>query len=693
LATATEQCNTKLGLINHKLKAYGVSPASDGATGKAMIAQLRKRRDRLDEDERKLAELRKEIRGFVRDADELEASAAAHDCERAGAEGKHVECARELDDALAVFGEAEIGTAEDADRQIACLGDRLNRHRATGEAVRNAQRRMESLNNAIGEDRKRLTPLLTRLGLELPSDEEDAETMDRNKERLRTLDREYPRYCDVRKAADDAEAIAKDRESSLRRRADYAENLLELSDTDLNDQLGRARQSAERVDEFDGRIKEVEADVRHLRQGHELEEAITRREKAHAALARRRDETFAANVGHLLVEFLRRRNQAGASAVLKRARELFSRITSGSYAIEVSGADESCFVARDTATGEIRTPEQLSSGTRVQLLIAVRMAFIEVKEGDGPRLPLVLDEALGNSDDRRAPELIDAVLSIAREGRQVFYFTARWDEVHKWRQSIEADNARQPETTRVPFAELQLPTNAPAEHRRAPEPVVPPPPVPEPEGRDHEQYGGVLGVPRIDQWSPVSAVHLWYVVDDPRALHQCLARGIESWGHLASVLGDAGEEAPARLGITDDPRFAPSARAAASLFERFFELWRIGRGRPVGRDTLAASESPFANSTHLESLVALADECGGDGEALMERAPGIHRFGQKGQDKLREYLEGTGHLDPRPRLPDSDLRVELATRLAESSADVPIHLLTPQRVNELLLRAAGSRSG
>ena len=63
-------------------------------------------------------------------------------------------------------------------------------------------------------------------------------------------------------------------------------------------------------------------------------------------------------------------------------------------------------------------------------MAAVRVAFLE--QDESARLPLLLDETLGTSDDGRAGAIIDSVIEIAREGRQVFYFTAQHDEVGKW---------------------------------------------------------------------------------------------------------------------------------------------------------------------------------------------------------------------------------------------------------------------
>jgi len=83
--------------------------------------------------------------------------------------------------------------------------------------------------------------------------------------------------------------------------------------------------------------------------------------------------------------------------------------------------------------------DRLSAGTRVQLLLSVRLAFIEQQE-QGYRLPIILDETLANSDDEKAEQIMHAVLEICRNDRQVFYCTAQMDELDKWKQTIDSDD-------------------------------------------------------------------------------------------------------------------------------------------------------------------------------------------------------------------------------------------------------------
>jgi uncharacterized protein YhaN len=112
--------------------------------------------------------------------------------------------------------------------------------------------------------------------------------------------------------------------------------------------------------------------------------------------------------------------------VFRKARDLFTDFTAGSFRLEIDEGVKPSFRAVETSSGRGVGLDQLSSGTRVQLLMAVRLAFIEEMES-GHQLPLILDEILGNTDDLRASAIIDATIEICRLGRQVIYFTAQHD--------------------------------------------------------------------------------------------------------------------------------------------------------------------------------------------------------------------------------------------------------------------------
>ena len=85
-----------------------------------------------------------------------------------------------------------------------------------------------------------------------------------------------------------------------------------------------------------------------------------------------------AAAGRLLLDAVRREHETiQMPRVLERARGLFAAFTHGAYELRVAAEDAASFVAIEAATGAGRAPDALSDGTRVQLLLAARLAFAE----------------------------------------------------------------------------------------------------------------------------------------------------------------------------------------------------------------------------------------------------------------------------------------------------------------------------
>jgi uncharacterized protein YhaN len=392
------------------------------------------------------------------------------------------------------------------------------------------------------------------------------------------------------------------------------------------------------------RIAGIEARLNAARQKHDVEEALARVATAEADLIDRRDADIEAEVGAILVDWLAEAAaDHGRPAVFHRARELFGRITRGRYRLDMEEGDGAGFRAYDTTTHRGHALDELSSGTRLQLLLAVRVAFVETQE-TGAALPLLLDEVLANCDDERAAAIIDAALAIARDGRQVFYFTAQADEMAKWLVRLkgqdEVDWCVRAILDRGSGEQLVIEWPEPARSE-----VLPP------DGRDHAAYGRALGVPPFDPWADgVGGLHLWYLVDDVDALHQLLLMGVSRWGQLDYLTTVGGEDA-----LPGGMRpILERARHAAVVAERFRQLWRQGRGRPVDRAALA--ESGAISDTFFDRVAELCEELGGAGEALLEAlADGrIPRFRAAQADQLRAFLQQHGYVtDDEPLAPDS----------------------------------------
>jgi uncharacterized protein YhaN len=80
-------------------------------------------------------------------------------------------------------------------------------------------------------------------------------------------------------------------------------------------------------------------------------------------------------------------------------------------------------VTYTSETGEQKSVDFLSGGTRDLAYIAVRMALIDMLYTEKP--PVCFDESFANQDNVRARSMMKSIAHLALEGYQSFVFTCR----------------------------------------------------------------------------------------------------------------------------------------------------------------------------------------------------------------------------------------------------------------------------
>ncbi len=213
-------------------------------------------------------------------------------------------------------------------------------------------------------------------------------------------------------------------------------SLLELEN--LEDELEAARSKSAQQRDLQDRLTKLDTEIERTEKGNSLENALADKENKRVKLESVRDEKAAKGVGQTILETLRDNAIKNAPPVFQRAQENFERVTDNRYTLSIP--EDNTFGARDNQLERDFDLTKLSSATRVQLLLSVRLAFVETQE-TSYRLPLTLDETLANSDDQRAQAIIKTMSTLAAD-RQVFYFTAQEDEVSKWKDYVPADLLR-----------------------------------------------------------------------------------------------------------------------------------------------------------------------------------------------------------------------------------------------------------
>lgn len=499
-------------------------------------------------------------------------------------------------------------------------------------------------------------------------DVDDPEDVDRLCERK-------SEYDALRADADEARGTARDRRAKLLDHPESSDELLEADPSELHERLEQLRDRADDYQQLLEDQKELQAQIAAAKGSTDCRRKRAEYEQCRERLRRDRQSTFGRAVGDVLVDWVADQTRdSSRPEVFHGARQLFGRITRGRYRLDLEETDDGpVFRAFDNNKSKGFALDELSSGTRVQLLLAVRLAFVRHLE-QGPAVPLILDETLANSDDDRARAIVRAVEQIGAEGRQILYFTAQRDEVHKFRtlgQQTDLDHN---------FVELGESTRPAADRREVdPETTLPKfgaPPAPEDDS--HREYGRRLGVePPLDLHRPVSDLHLWYLVEDVDRLHRLVDRGLKRWGQLDQLADHQGLEA---VGL--DRRTFDRIRARAEAVRAFLEASRIGRGRPV--DRAALEDSGAVSETFIDRVTRFCEEVDGDARRLVEGLEDgeVKRFRSDKTRELRQYLIREGYLDEQQPLEPREIWIRTVAAVDDSAIE-------PDDLRALLQRATG----
>ncbi|MCP4003060.1 MAG: hypothetical protein GY725_02575 [bacterium] len=468
----------------------------------------------------------------------------------------------------------------------------------------------------------------------------------------------------VRLLADlDSYLQLKTQRSELASRIERAESDLAAAEETALAACGAAQLTEEQADlkaesaqrgALDRQIGEIHQAAQAAREGHALEDALAKKSAVLDELRDRRAEALAAHAADFLIEGVRHEHETKQMPrVLERARDRFASFTHHRYELNVSPSDGGSFVAVDTTNGVGLRPEQLSDGTRAQLILAARLAFAEEAE-QGADLPLFLDEALDHSD----PERFHAIArSLARmvldEARQVFYLSNDPSDVQRLRAAFAEEGCDQLDT----YDLGQIRAQAARGHGAPVLRVAPLASVPSPDGTDPESYGAALGVASLDPRRDPMSQHLFYVLrDDITLLYDLLQARIETVGQCRNLL--KGESPLARQFIASS-EVGPQLTARIELLEIFCHAWREGRGARVERAEL--EQSSALSEKFLNPVVEVVAELAGNASdllvALRERNkdPRLSGFRSKSADDLEQFFIEHGHIDDRPILDEGQI--------------------------------------
>ena len=290
-----------------------------------------------------------------------------------------------------------------------------------------AQRRHEDLSQKLSAAREQLKSLSDRhsqhdserAGLfslaDATNEAEFLEVVSRAEKTVR-LDAEIEqlnREVELIRAGDERDEF----ESSL---AHSERTVLEGEQRDLGDQLRQQEQLKREADEAVGAARKELAQLDGSSQAAKLTEELSRkRSRLAAEVDRYMPLVYARHLLNAAVSRFEKDNQPEMIATVSR---LLGQMTGGKYIeFDRSGGGKQNVLIRQ-ADGVERTPDQLSTGTREQLYLAIRLAYVLHYCEKNQPLPIIIDDVLVNFDDARAKQTIAALADISQSA-QVLFFT------------------------------------------------------------------------------------------------------------------------------------------------------------------------------------------------------------------------------------------------------------------------------
>jgi uncharacterized protein YhaN len=263
--------------------------------------------------------------------------------------------------------------------------------------------------------------------------------------------------------------------------ADFPEEQLELRLDELHIKLQSAEDQLKQLYQQRG---ELNAEVRALAADRRLGAAQLELAAVQQQLAAAIDRWQVLAVANLALDTIRREYETHRQPeALKEASKFLARLTLGRYTrVWVPLGEHSLRV--DDQDGQTLPVELLSSGTREQLFLALRLAIVSAYAKKGTRLPLILDDVLVNFDRERAAAAAQVLCDFAGAGHQLLVFTCHEHieqifrrlgvDVRQLGEAGETNTALPDEPLRVLATPTPQITQKPKRKRRLMEPVPTP---------------------------------------------------------------------------------------------------------------------------------------------------------------------------------------------------------------------------
>lgn len=300
------------------------------------------------------------------------------------------------------------------DRDYRLQAERRKERSNLRQLAKEKHREAEQFVDKIKRLRDQRSSLLAQAGL-------------KNRDELVTSLKALERRSDVERQLDETRRELERIASSEPELAVVEDDLIRFSPTAHEHDVTRNRRDLDAVDtELRGLYESLGHHKRELRAiEDDRSGASLRFERAQLVEAIREatERWSAVSLADDLVAKLRERvEKTRQPDLLRHASDFLRRLTCGRYHNIWTPLGERRLVVDEKGEQSLRI-EQLSSGTREQVFLAIRMAMIRSFAEQGTVLPMVLDDVTVNFDQTRTEAAVGTLVDLAEQGQQVLLFT------------------------------------------------------------------------------------------------------------------------------------------------------------------------------------------------------------------------------------------------------------------------------
>jgi uncharacterized protein YhaN len=128
----------------------------------------------------------------------------------------------------------------------------------------------------------------------------------------------------------------------------------------------------------------------------------------------------------MLTQAIARFERENQPDMLRDVGLFFAKLTSGRYTGLRKKLDENRSLVLSQANGKDKGPHQLSTGTREQLYLAIRLAYAQHYCRDNEPLPIIMDDVLVNFDDQRRDAALECLIELSQD-IQIIFLTCHQD--------------------------------------------------------------------------------------------------------------------------------------------------------------------------------------------------------------------------------------------------------------------------